>query len=105
MDDLTRNVFSFMALFPGSTAFAWVHKGMVLNELDRKSVLKVLDEVRPYIVEMLSLEQLNMQCMQSSNSVSEFKSKLEQQEKKLDNSVLRTDLRIYLGRLRRKLNS
>jgi hypothetical protein len=76
---------------------------MVLNELDRKSVLKVLDEVRPYIVEMPLLEQLSIQCMGASNSVNEFKTKLEQQEKELSDPVLRTDLRIYIGRLRREL--
>ena len=76
---------------------------MVLNESDRKSVLKVLDEIRPYIVEMQLLEQLSIQCLESSNSVDEFKTKLEQQEKELDDPVLRTDLRIYVGRLRREL--
>jgi hypothetical protein len=76
---------------------------MVLNELDKKSVLKVLDEVRPYIVEMQLLEQLSVQCVGASNSLNEFETKLEQQEKELDDPVLRTDLRIYVGRLRRDL--
>lgn len=102
MDDLTRNGFGFVALFPRSTASTWVHKYMVLNELDKKSVLNVLDDVRPYIVETPSLEQLNLLCMQSSNSINEFMAKLEQQEDELDDPVSRTDLRIYLGRLRRR---
>jgi len=75
---------------------------MVISELDRKSVLKVLDDVKPYIVEFSSLEQLNIQCMESSNSIKEFMTKLEQQEIGL-NPISRTDLRIYLGRLRREL--
>jgi hypothetical protein len=76
---------------------------MVLNELDKKSVLEVLDDVRPYIVEMSLLEQLNVKCMESSNSMNEFVTKLELQENELDDPISRTDLRIYLGRLRRKL--
>ncbi len=75
---------------------------MAINELDKKSILKVLRDVRPYIVEFPSLEQLNIQYMESSNSAIEYIAKLEQQENKIDDPVLRTDLRIYLGRLRRE---
>jgi hypothetical protein len=78
---------------------------MVLNESDKKYLLEVLNDVRPYMVEMPLVEKLSTRCIESSNSTSEFITKLELQENKLDDSVLRTDLRIYLGRLKRKLKS
>jgi hypothetical protein len=74
---------------------------MVISESDRKSILKVLDDVKPYIVEFSLLEQLNIQCMESSDSIKEFMTKLDRQENRLD-PVPRTDLRIYLGRLRKE---
>jgi hypothetical protein len=74
---------------------------MVISDLDRKAILRVLNDVKPYIVEFSLLEQLNMQCAESSDSIKEFMTKLEHQEKRLD-PVPRTDLRIYLGRLRKE---
>jgi hypothetical protein len=74
---------------------------MVISDLDRKAILKVLNDVKPYIVEFSFLEQLNIQCVESSDSIKEFMTKLEHQENRLD-PVPRTDLRIYLGRLRKE---
>jgi len=76
---------------------------MVLSESDKKTVLNAIDQVRPYIVEMHSLEELIFQEIGSSNSLSELKTKLEQQEKELDNQALRADLRIYIARIGRQL--
>jgi len=75
---------------------------MPISESDKKSILKVLNDVKPYIVEFSLLEQLNIQCVESSDSIKEFMTKLEQQENRLDPTP-RTDLRIYLGRLRKEL--
>ena len=90
----------FCSLFPEQVPGA---SSMVLNALDKKSILEVLDDVRPYIIEITLVEQLNVSCMESSNSVKEFINKLEQQENKIEDSVLRTDLRIYIGRLKKNL--
>jgi hypothetical protein len=76
---------------------------MVLNESDRKSVLEALGDVRPYIVEIPSTERLIDEYTESSHSLNEFVTRLEHHENNLDDSVSRTDLRIYLDRLRRKL--
>ena len=103
MDDLTSIDFDSRVFLRSCTASLWVQRYMVLTESDKMSVLRVLDDVRPYIVEMPSLEQLNNQYMESSTSINEFMTNLEQQENKLDDPVSRTDLRIYLGRLRRRL--
>lgn len=103
MNVLARNEFNFVALFPRFRAGTRVHSRMVLNESDRKSVLEALEDVRPYIVEMLLVERLIGECTESSHSLNEFVTRLEHCEINLDDSVSRTDLRIYLGRLRRKL--
>jgi hypothetical protein len=76
---------------------------MVLKNADRKLVLETLDEIRPYIVEIQLVEQVTSGYMKSSNSIEEFAKKLEERHGELDDSVSRTDLRIYIGRLRRKM--
>jgi hypothetical protein len=76
---------------------------MVLKNADRKLVLETLNEIRPYIVEIQLVEQVISGYMESSNSVEEFAKKIEERHDELDDSVSRTDLRIYIGRLRRKV--
>ena len=76
---------------------------MVLKNADRKLVLETLNEIRPYIVEIQLVEQVIGGYIESSNSTEEFAKKLEERHDELDDSVSKTDLRIYIGRLRRKV--
>lgn len=76
---------------------------MVLKNADRKLVLETLNEIRPYIVEIQLVEQVIGGYIESSNSIEEFAKKLEERHDELDDSVSKTDLRIYIGRLRRKV--
>jgi hypothetical protein len=76
---------------------------MVLKNADRKLVLETLNEIRPYIVEIQLVEQVIGGYIESSNSIEEFAKKLEERHDELDDSSSKTDLRIYIGRLRRKV--
>jgi hypothetical protein len=76
---------------------------MVLKNADRKLVLETLNDIRPYIVEIQLVEQVISGYMESSSSIEQFAKKLEERHDELDDSVARTDLRIYIGRLRRKM--
>jgi hypothetical protein len=76
---------------------------MVLKNADRKLVLETLNEIRPYIVEIQLVEQVIGGYMESSNSIEEFARKIEERHDEFDDSITRTDLRIYIGRLRRKV--
>ncbi len=78
---------------------------MVLKNADRKLVLETLNEIRPYIVEIQLVEQVIAGYIESSNSIEEFAKKLEERHDKLDDSVSKTDLRIYIGRLGRKVKA
>jgi hypothetical protein len=75
---------------------------MTLKDNDRKLLYEVLQEVKPYVVEMRSIEELIDKHLESANSILEFVSQLESEDDSTNNGLLRTDLRIYVARLRKR---
>ena len=73
---------------------------MALNDVDRAIVLKALDEAKPYIGELGEVEQLIEEQCKSAHSVSDFIERIQHEHDRVTDPILRTDLRIYLGRLR-----
>jgi len=79
-----------------------VSRKMTLKDSERKLLHELLQEVKPYIVEVLSIEELIDKNMESAGSVPEFAAQLRSESESAKDSILRTDLMIYLARLRKR---
>jgi len=75
---------------------------MTLKDSERKILREVLQEVRPYIVETGSIEELVDKHLESANSMLEFMKQIESENDSAKSSMLRTDLRIYVARLKKR---
>jgi hypothetical protein len=75
---------------------------MTLKDSERRLLHEILQEVRPYIAEARRLEELVDRQIEFASSISGFMTQIENEGDITNNSILRTDLRIYLARLRKR---
>nr|MDO8100316.1 hypothetical protein [Candidatus Njordarchaeota archaeon] len=75
---------------------------MTLKDSERKLLLDILQEVKPYIAEPGSIEELIDKHLESANSTLEFMKQIESENDSAKNSTLRTDLRIYVAKLKKR---
>jgi len=75
---------------------------MTLKDSERRLLHEVLQEVRPYIVETGSIEELVDRHLESANSMLEFMKQIESENDTVKSNILRTDLRIYIARLKKR---
>jgi len=75
---------------------------MTLKDGEKELLYEVLQEVKPYLVEIRSIEELIDKHVESVNSILEFVAQLENENNIAKNSIVRTDLRIYVAKLRKR---
>jgi hypothetical protein len=75
---------------------------MPLKDDERKLLHDVLQEVKPYLAETRSIEELVDRHMESASSMLEFTSQLENEGDSSGNDILKTDLRIFIARFRKR---
>lgn len=76
---------------------------MVLKNDERLRLLEVLAEVKPYMAEMHAAERTVGELLESADSMDDFVKKMQSEHDRTKDAVLRTDLRIYIGRLRKRI--
>nr|MDO8134330.1 hypothetical protein [Candidatus Njordarchaeum guaymaensis] len=75
---------------------------MTLKDNEKELLYEVLQEVKPYLAEIRSVEELIDKHLESANSILEFVAQLESENNTAKNSIIRTDLRIYVAKLRKR---
>jgi hypothetical protein len=76
---------------------------MVLNDAERTLLFEVLNEVKPYMSETDEVEGIIREQSGSASTMSDLIGRLQNEHDRTSVSVLRTDLRIYIGRLRKHI--
>ncbi|WXG43142.1 MAG: hypothetical protein WED04_03670 [Promethearchaeati archaeon SRVP18_Atabeyarchaeia-1] len=75
---------------------------MVLKNAERSWLLDVLGEVRSYLAEANEVDKIVTDILGSADSMDDFMEKMQNRHRLLRDPLIRTDLRIYLGRLQRQ---
>jgi predicted P-loop ATPase len=86
-------------------SFSMLALTMVLENDERLRLLELLNEIKPYLVETDSVDVLARRLMESAESVDDFLTKIQSEHDRIKDSVLRTDLRIYMGRIRSRIKN
>ena len=75
---------------------------MVLRNGERSRILELLDDVKPYMAEIDSVDKLARRFLELADSTDDFLRIMQNEHDTIKDSVLRTDLRIYMSRIRNR---
>lgn len=78
---------------------------MTLKNGEHKMLLEVLNDTKPYMVETESIDKLVQQLLESANSIDDYIKGIQNAHDTSKDSILRTDLRIYIGRIRKRVRN
>jgi hypothetical protein len=76
---------------------------VLLDNVSRSRVLETYHEVRPYMAEANAIDVIIEKHLASAVSLDDFIIKIQVEHGETENPVLRTDLRIFITRLNKRM--
>ena len=78
---------------------------MVLKNGERSLLLEELSDAKPYMAETESVDELVRRLLQLADSIDDYMKRIQKAHDSSQDPVLRTDLRIYMGRIQRRVRN